>query len=108
MNNADLWALIIAFFAPLAVAVVIRASWPWLLKLFVAVATAVVIGVGTSYYAGQFVDVDIGRAILLAIVATITAYETTWKDTDLLNFFLNRINGGSGVGADQPSGVQRL
>lgn len=96
MKNADLWAIIVAWFAPLVVAIVIRATWPWLVKLAVAVATASLIGVGTAYYAGQFVDVDIGRAILLAIVATITAYETTWKDTPLLEFMLNRVNGGAG------------
>ena len=95
MSNANLWAMIVAFFAPLAVAVVIRASWPWLAKMAVAIITAAVIGVGTSYYAGQFTDVDIGRAILLAVVATIAAYETTWKDTPLLTFFLNSVNRGN-------------
>ncbi len=98
MSNANLWAMIVAFFAPLAVAIVIRASWPWLAKFAVAVVTAGIIGVGTSYYGGQFQDVDIGRGVLLAIVATITAYETTWKDTPLLNFLLNNVNGGSGAG----------
>jgi hypothetical protein len=107
MSNAALWAMIIGFFAPLVVALVIRASFPWALKLVVAVVTAAIIGTGTSYYAGQFNDVDIGRAILLAIVATIAAYETTWKDTPLLNFFLTSINGGSGTG-DQTSTTPRL
>ena len=94
MSNANMWALIVGFFAPLVVAAVIHATWPWLLKLVVAVVTAAIVGVGTSYYAGQFVDVDIGTAILMATVATIAAYETTWKDTPLLNFFLNQVNGG--------------
>jgi len=40
---------------------------------------------------------DIGRGILLAIAATITAYEAVWKDTDLLDFFLNQVNGGASV-----------
>ncbi len=106
MSNAALWATIIAWFAPLVVAIVIRAGWPWPLKLAIAIVTAAIIGIGTAYYADQFVDVDIGRLILLAIVATITAYETTWKDTPLLNFFLTRVNGGSGT--DQQSGPQVL
>ena len=100
--------MIVKFFAPLAVAWVIRAAWPWGLKLFVALDIVAVIGVGTSYFDGNFVDVDIGRGILLALVATITAYEKVWKDTAPLNFFLTRINGGSDAGADHQSGYQRL
>ena len=95
MSNANLWAMIVAFFAPLAVAVVIRASWPWLAKFAVAIVTAGIIGIGTSYYAGQFQDADIGRCVLLAIVATVAAYETTWKGTPLLDFLLNSVNGGN-------------
>lgn len=95
MSNANLWALIVAFFAPLAVAWVIHAAWPWALKMFVALVSAAVIGVGTSYFDGNFVDVDIGRGILLALVATIIAYEKVWKDTAPLNYFLTQRNGGS-------------
>ncbi|MFA5809027.1 MAG: hypothetical protein WC935_01640 [Thermoleophilia bacterium] len=105
MSNANLWALIVGFFAPLAVAWVTRAYWAWQAKLFVAGMISAAIGVGTSYFAGQFVDVDIGRAILLAIIATIGAYETTWKDTSLLNYFLYQRNGGA---VDQISTDLRL
>jgi len=80
-TNADLWAAIVAFFLPLVIALVVQSNWSSRIKSLVAFGAAMVVGVVTAWLNGQFEGVDVVRAILIAFVVSISAYQALWKPT---------------------------
>lgn len=81
MTDTQMWALIVGFFLPLVVAVVVQTSWPsWLKSVTLFVASTVVAFV-TVYLTG---DLD-GRtwlsATLVILVTAIAVYNGIWKPT---------------------------
>jgi hypothetical protein len=83
MDNAQQWAMIVAFFAPLVIAVVNQPGWTKFRRTSVMVAASVLIGLGTSYFAGDFSDRSIVSCILIGMTVTISAYKGLFEPTGI-------------------------
>lgn len=82
MTNAEMWALLVGFFLPLAVSVVVQPRWPSHVKAIVTFLLCVVAAIGTVWTQ----DVDVGgqtltKAILTVLVGAVTGYRGLWKPT---------------------------
>lgn len=78
-TNLALWTSIVAFFAPLALDLIIQSGWPDRIQSLVAFAASAVIGVVTAVFSGVFTGVGVVTGILIAFVVTISAYKGFWK-----------------------------
>ena len=80
VSNLALWTSIVAFFAPVALDLILQSRWSKRLQSIVAFLVSAVIGIATAFFSGAFTGVGVVTAILLAFVVTITAYKGFWKN----------------------------
>lgn len=79
MSAAQMWALVIGMVLPPVVALVQRDTFPSPVKVAIMLAVAVVDGLGSAYFTGQFHGATPLTAILVAAVAIGTAYQSIWR-----------------------------
>ena len=82
-TNAELWAAALGYVLPLAIAVVAQPRWTGAVKGLLMLAVAVLDGLGTAYFNGQFDGKPIITCILIAAVAIGVAYHTVWKPSGI-------------------------
>ncbi|MFI8085922.1 hypothetical protein ACIF6L_34670 [Kitasatospora sp. NPDC086009] len=83
MTEAQMWAALVAFFSPAAIALVQQPGWTKLWRTAVAVVIAAAIGTGSAYFADAFTGRGVVSAILLAVLVSTTAYTTVFKPSGL-------------------------
>jgi hypothetical protein len=83
MSDAQMWALIVGFVAPLLIAVLQRPTWPDWLRSLVTVCFCAIAGTGTVYFTGNLTGRSILSATLLVFVTSIAAYKGLWKPTSV-------------------------
>jgi hypothetical protein len=79
MEDAALLAIIIGFFSPLVLNLIINANWKSWVKSLVAFGFAAVAGVLTAWVSGAFEGLPVLSTVLLILVVSITAYQNFWK-----------------------------
>ncbi|MFD4397191.1 hypothetical protein [Kitasatospora sp. NPDC058478] len=79
LTDAQLWAAIVAFFSPLATAVVQQPGWSKPARTVVAAVVAAAIGAGSAYFNGEFTGRTVLSTVLIAVVAATTAYTGLFK-----------------------------
>ena len=82
-TNAELWAAALGYVLPLAIAVVAQPRWTGAVKGLLMLAVAVLDGLGTAYFNGQFDGKPIITCILIAAVAIGVAYHTVWRPSGI-------------------------
>lgn len=78
-SDAALWAIIVGFFSPIALNLIVSALWPSWLKSVAAFIFAAVVGTITAFIAGAYEGLGIPSTILLTLVVAITAYQNFWR-----------------------------
>ena len=79
LTDAEMWALIIGYISPPLIAIVQQSHWGAALKSTVMLLASLLIGGGTSYFAGDFDGRTVVTCVLTAAVAAGAAYHTLWK-----------------------------
>ncbi|MFE9127111.1 hypothetical protein ACFYOF_17100 [Streptomyces sp. NPDC007148] len=82
-TNSELWAAALGYVLPLAIAVVAQPRWTGAVKGLLMLVVAVLDGLGTAYFNGQFDGKPIITNILVAAVAIGIAYHTVWKPSGI-------------------------
>lgn len=82
-ENEILWATIIGFMLPALISFINQAKWSSQVKGVVALASSVVAGAGTAYFAGQWNSEDVVRSIMIVLILSQVAYATFWKPTNI-------------------------
>lgn len=83
MQNAEMWALIVGFVIPPLLAIVQQPTWSSTMRSIVMLATALVAGAGTAYFAGVFTSSDIVTSVLIVLVTGMSTYQGFWKKTGI-------------------------
>lgn len=84
MDNAQMFAVIIAFFIPPVLALVQQPTWPDWLRSALMFVVAVAVGTGTLYFAGTLAfDTGLATNILLVLVTAIGVYHGFYKPTGI-------------------------
>lgn len=76
--------IIIGALMPPLIAVVQRSNWPKGARVAVAVVTSILVGLATTYAAGQLADVEMTVSSVLMVVSLViaasqTAFNSLWK-----------------------------
>lgn len=79
MTDAAMWAVIVGFLSPLALNVIVKATWPAWVKSLIAFVFSAVVGSITAVIAGAYEGLGIPSTILLTLVVAITSYQNFWK-----------------------------
>lgn len=103
-TDAQLWAAALGYLLPLAIAVVAQPRWSGAVKGILMLVTAVLDGLGTAYFNGDFSGKPIVTCILVAAVAIGVAYRTVWKPSGIAPG-IERATSTGGVPAQSPRGV---
>lgn len=79
MTDAAMWAVIVGFVSPLALNLIVSATWPAWVKALIAFLFSAIVGTVTAVIAGAYQGLGIPSTILLTTVVAITAYQNFWK-----------------------------
>lgn len=83
MSNLEMWALIVGFFLPPAIAIVQQPTWSEPLRAFVTFVVCAVASVGTTYFQGDLTGRRFVEAGLVILVTTIATFKGFWKPTKI-------------------------
>jgi hypothetical protein len=75
-TDAQLWAAALGYLLPLAIAIVAQPRWTGAVKGLLMLVVAVLDGVGTAYFNGEFGGKSIVTCMLVAAVA---AARSCWR-----------------------------
>jgi len=84
MTDAQMWSLIVGFLIPPFLAIIQQPGWSDPLRAVVAFVVAIIVALGTVYFAGNLeFDHEKGwiSAILLVLVTAVATYKGFWKPT---------------------------
>lgn len=81
MSNLEMWALIVGFALPPALAFVMQSDWSARLQSVIAFLACAVAGAGTAYLQGDLTGERFVEAGLVILVTTIATYKGFWKPT---------------------------
>lgn len=83
MTDAQLWAAVLGYLLPPAIAIVAQPRWTGAVKGLLMVAVAVLDGLGTAYFNDQFSGKSIVTCTLIAALAIGVAYHTLWRPSGI-------------------------
>lgn len=83
LTDAQLWAAVLGYLLPPAIAIVAQPRWTGPVKGLLMVTVAVLDGLGTAYFNGDFSSKPIITCMLTAALAIGIAYHTLWKPSGI-------------------------
>lgn len=104
-TDAQLWAAALGYLLPLAIAVIVQPRWTGAVKGLLMLAVAVLDGLGTSYFNGEFSGKSIVTCMLVAAVAIGVAYRTVWKPSGIAPGIERATSTGGTAASSTPQGV---
>ena len=81
MSNLEMWALIVGFFLPPAIAIVQQPTWSEPVRAIVTFLVCAVAAAGTAYFQGDLTSRRFVEAGLVILVTTIATFKGFWKPT---------------------------
>lgn len=103
-TDAQLWAAALGYLLPLAIAVVAQPRWSGAVKGLLMLIVAVLDGLGTAYFNGEFGGKSIVTCVLVAAVAIGVAYRTVWRPSGIAPG-IERATSTGGTAAQPARGV---
>lgn len=82
-SNTIMWAGIVGFVMPVAVAVVMQSGWSDRVRSLVGFACCLIAGAGTAWFAGNFDGRDIVSCVLVTFTIAIATYYGFWRPTGI-------------------------
>lgn len=83
MTDLDMWAGIVGFVAPAAVAVIVRGAWPSWARALATLAVCVIGGAVTAALTGNLDGVAPARAVLIVLGAALAFYRLWWHPSKI-------------------------
>lgn len=81
MSNLEMWALIVGFFLPVVLSVLIQSHWSTQVQAVFAFVACAVAGAGTAYFQGDLTGKRFVEAGLVILVTSIATYKGFWHPT---------------------------
>lgn len=82
-SDAAMWAIIVGFFSPVLLSLILQAKWSARTKAVVAFVVSGVIGLLTAWITGALVGLAPLSVVLLVFVTAIASYGQFWKPTGI-------------------------
>jgi hypothetical protein len=90
--DAQNWVLVVGFFLPIVLSVVIQTGWPKWVQSVLLFVMSVVVAAGTLYFAGQLDFSNWVSSTLVILVTAIATYHGLWKPTSVSSAIEQRTN----------------
>lgn len=81
MTNMVMWALVVGFFLPPALAIIQQPRWSNRVRSVVAFLACAVAGAGTAYFQGDLTGRRFVEAGLVVLVTAMSTFRNFWKTT---------------------------
>lgn len=78
-TDAALFAIIVGFFQPIVLNLILQSGWSNRLQAVVAFLFSILTGALTAFFAGAFTGLGIITTILLVSVVSISSYKGFWQ-----------------------------
>ena len=99
MTDFQMYALLVGFFLPPALSIVIQSGWPDRVKAVVAFVACLIAGAGTAYFQGDLTGKRFISAGLIVLTVGLATYRNFWKPTGISPTIEAKTNlGGDGPG----------
>lgn len=82
-NDTLMWATLVGFLLPNAVAIVNRPRFSPAVKAVITLVVCLIAGGGTAYLNGAFTDRGIISSVLVVGIMTLVTYQTLWKPSGI-------------------------
>lgn len=92
MTDLAMWALLVGFFLPVVLSVLVQTGWDSRVKAFVAFVVCALAGAGTAYFEGDLTGREWVSASLVVLVTALTTYRNFWKPTGISDGIEKRTN----------------
>lgn len=81
MTNIQMYALVVGFFLPPALALIQQPGWSNRVRSVVAFVACAIAGAGTAYFQGDLTGRRFVEAGLVVLVTAMATYRNFWKTT---------------------------
>lgn len=78
-----MWNLLVGFFLPPALAIIMQPGWSDRLKSVLAFAACLIAGTGVAYFQGDLTGKRFATAALVVLVTAMSTYKGFWKPTTI-------------------------
>ncbi len=82
-NDTLMWATLVGFLLPNAVALVNRPQFSPTVKAIITLIVCLIAGGGTAYLNGAFTDRGVISSVLVVGIMTLLTYQTIWKPSGI-------------------------
>lgn len=96
MSNLEMWALVVGFFLPNVIALVVQSGWSQRLQSVAAFVVCAVAAAGTAYFQGDLTGRRFVEAGLVILVTAVATYKGFWKPTGVASGIEAKSNLNSG------------
>lgn len=96
MTDFEMYALLVGFFLPPVMAIIIQTGWAERVKAVVAFAACLVAGAGTAYFQGDLTGKRFVSAALIVMTVGLATYRNFWKPTGIAPAIESKTNVGGG------------
>jgi len=79
LTDAAMWSLVVGFFSPIVLDLIIQTGWSTRIQSIVAFLFSAVVGAVTALLTGAFTGAGVVTTILLVFVVAISTYKGFWK-----------------------------
>lgn len=93
LSQAQMVAIVVSFFLPLAIDVILKSQWSERAQAIVAFLVYVVVAIVTVYFDGRWSPTNVTATLLLVLITAIAAYKSTWRPTGASPWVKANVNG---------------
>jgi hypothetical protein len=104
-TDAELWAGALGYLLPPVIAIVAQPRWSGAVKALLMLVVAVLDGLGTAYFNGEFSGKSIVTCMLTAAIAIGVAYHTVWRPSGIAPGIERATSTGGAPAAVPPQGA---
>lgn len=83
MSNLQMWALIVGFFMPVVLSIIVQTGWSTQIQAVLTFLASLVAGAGTAYFQGDLTGKRFVEASLVVLVTAVATYHGSWKPSGI-------------------------
>ncbi len=92
MDNLVMWSLVVGFFLPLVIALIMRKAWKDDTRAMIAFVCCLIASVGTCWLNSTLNRGDLVHSTLVVFVEAIATYKAFWKKVGITQMLENLTN----------------
>ena len=92
MTDQKMWTIVVSFFLPWIIAVVVKQGWTAVVKGWISFGMCLAVALGDAFFSGALTGRGIVSSLLLVVVVCVTSYKGLWKPTGIAEAIEGKVN----------------